>query len=85
MPSRQECETRNIPAGDVLTLMPLDAATYYANAEKCEERAREMPPGLRRDLLMAARQWRKLTSVSEKRVSENEPSNLTTPPASKQQ
>jgi hypothetical protein len=33
---------------------------YLANADKCEERAREMPPALRRDFQRMARHWRKL-------------------------
>ena len=49
--------------------MPLD---YQANAKKCEDRAEEMPPALRRELLMAARQWRRLASVAEKRGLEQE-------------
>ena len=52
--------------------MPLDAGTYQANAKKCEDRAEEMPPALRRELLMAARQWRKLSSLAEKRGLEKE-------------
>ena len=40
--------------------MPSDVETYRANAKQCEGRAEQMPPGLRRDLLVAARQWRKL-------------------------
>jgi hypothetical protein len=52
--------------------MPLVADTYQANAKKCEDRAQEMPPELRRDLLMAARHWRKLASVAEKRDLEKE-------------
>jgi hypothetical protein len=52
--------------------MPADTETYQANAKECEDRAEQMPPGLRRDLLMAARQWRKLASVAEKRGLEKE-------------
>ena len=52
--------------------MPLDADTYQANAKKCEDRAGEMPPELRRDLLMAARQWRKMASVADNHVLEKE-------------
>jgi len=52
--------------------MPLDAETYQANAKKCEDRAEEMPPELRRDLLMAARHWRKLAAVADKRDLKNE-------------
>jgi hypothetical protein len=33
---------------------------YLANASQCEARAQEMPPGLRRELLILAEQWRKL-------------------------
>jgi hypothetical protein len=55
-----------------LNLMPLDADTYQANAKKCEDRAGEMPPELRRDLFMAARHWRKLASVADKRDLEKE-------------
>jgi len=40
--------------------MPSDVETYPSNAKQCEDRAEQMPPGLRRDLLVAARQWRKL-------------------------
>ena len=54
--------------------MPLNTETYHANAERCEDRAEEMPPALRRELLKAARQWRKLASVVEKRDLEKEPS-----------
>ena len=57
----------------MLILMPLDTESYHANAKKCEDRA-EMPPALRRELLMAARQWRKLASVAEKRGLEKQPS-----------
>jgi hypothetical protein len=46
--------------------MPLDTATYQANAKECEDRAEQMPPTLRRELLMAARQWRKMASLAEK-------------------
>ena len=53
--------------GEVLILMPLETETYHANAKKCEDRAKDMPPELRRDLLMAARHWRKLASVADKR------------------
>jgi len=35
--------------------MPSDVETYRANAKQCEGRAEQMPPGLRRDLLVAAR------------------------------
>jgi len=52
--------------------MPLDTETYHANAKKCEDRAEQMPPGLRRELLMAARQWRKQASIAEKRDLEKE-------------
>jgi hypothetical protein len=52
--------------------MPLDVETYQANAKKCEDRAEEMPPELRRDLLMAARHWRKLAAVADKRDLKNE-------------
>ena len=62
--------------------MPLDADTYQANAKKCEDRAGEMPPELRRDLLMAARQWRKLASVADKRDLEKERSDLLARPVS---
>ena len=58
----------------MLILMPLDTESYHANARKCEDRAEEMPPALRRELLMAARQWRKLASVAEKRGLEKQPS-----------
>jgi hypothetical protein len=58
----------------MLILMPLDTESYHANAKKCEDRAEEMPPALRRELLMAARQWRKLASVAEKRGLEKQPS-----------
>jgi hypothetical protein len=51
----------------MLILMPLNTESYQANAKKCEDRAEEMPPALRRELLMAARHWRKLASVAEKR------------------
>ena len=40
--------------------------------KKCEDRAGEIPPELRRDLLMAARHWRKLASVADKRDLEKE-------------
>ena len=32
---------------------------YLANATQCEARAQEMPPELRRELLILAEQWRK--------------------------
>jgi hypothetical protein len=35
---------------------------------------KKMLPALRRELLMAARQWRKLASVAEKRGLEKQPS-----------
>jgi len=47
--------------------MPLDVETYQANAKQCEDRAEQMPPALRRDLLVAARQWRKLAAIADKR------------------
>ena len=47
--------------------MPSDVETYRANAKQCEGRAEQMPPGLRRDLLVAARQWRKLAAIADKR------------------
>jgi len=50
--------------------MPLDTEIYHANAKRCEDRAEEMPPTLRRELLMAARQRRKLASVAKKRIGE---------------
>jgi hypothetical protein len=37
------------------------------NAKQCEDRAEQMPPALRRDLLVAARQWRKLAAIADKR------------------
>jgi hypothetical protein len=54
--------------------MPLDTETYQANTKKCEDRADEMPSALRRELLTAARQWRKLASIAEKRGLEKEQS-----------
>jgi len=51
--------------------MPLDAETYSANAKQCEDRAEEMPPALRRDLLVAARQWRKLAAIADKRENDS--------------
>ena len=63
--------------------MPLDTDTYEANAKKCEDRAGEMPPELRRDLLMAARHWRKLATVADKRDQEKERSDLLARPVSK--
>jgi hypothetical protein len=47
--------------------MPLDVETYQSNAKQCEDRAEQMPPALRRDLLVAARQWRKLAAIADKR------------------
>jgi hypothetical protein len=38
---------------------------YQANATQCEARAREMPPTLRRDLLVLAENWRKLASKAD--------------------
>jgi hypothetical protein len=32
---------------------------YLANTAQCEARAQEMPPGLRRELLALADEWRK--------------------------
>jgi len=46
-------------------LMPLKIEIYQANAKECEDRAREMPPGLRLDLLTMAEHWRKLAAVAE--------------------
>jgi len=54
--------------------MPLDAESYSANAKQCEERAEEMPPALRRELLRAAKQWRKLAFIVERRGLEKQPS-----------
>ena len=56
--------------------MPLDVETYHSNAKQCEERAQQMPPALRRDLLVAARQWRKLAAIADKR--ENDLADKTT-------
>ena len=64
--------------------MPLDTETYQANAEKCEDRAQQMPPALRRELLMAARQWRKMISLSEKRGVQKEQSDVSTSPIPKE-
>jgi hypothetical protein len=47
--------------------MPLDVETYRSNAKQCEDRAEQLPPGLRRDLLVAARQWRKLAAIADER------------------
>jgi hypothetical protein len=47
--------------------MLLDVETYRSNAKQCEDRAEQMPPGLRRDLLVAARQWRKLAAIADER------------------
>jgi hypothetical protein len=47
--------------------MPSDVETYRSNAKQCEDRAEQMPPGLRRDLLVAARQWRKLAATTDER------------------
>jgi len=47
--------------------MPIDVETYRSNAKQCEDRAEQMPPGLRRDLLVAARQWRKLAAIADGR------------------
>lgn len=47
--------------------MPIDVETYRSNAKQCEDRAEQMPPGLRRDLLVAARQWRKLAANANER------------------
>jgi hypothetical protein len=57
--------------------MLLDVETYRANAKQCEDRAEQMPPGLRRDLLVAARQWRKLAATAGER--ENDLVDKTTP------
>jgi hypothetical protein len=38
---------------------------YQANATQCETRAEEMPPALRRDLLVLAENWRKLASKAD--------------------
>jgi len=35
---------------------------YLANAAQCEARAQEMPPTLRRELVLLAENWRKLAS-----------------------
>jgi hypothetical protein len=52
--------------------MPLDVETYRFNAKQCEDRAEQMPPGLRRDLLVAARQWRKLAAIADERENGSE-------------
>ena len=36
---------------------------YEANATQCEVRAQEMPPGLRREFLALAANWRKLADL----------------------
>ena len=38
---------------------------YQANATQCEDRAQEMPPGLRREFLTLAENWRKLAKLSD--------------------
>jgi hypothetical protein len=43
-------------------LMESKIQTYQDNATQCEARAQEMPPELRRDLLILADNWRKLAS-----------------------
>jgi hypothetical protein len=60
--------------------MPVDIETYQANAEKCEDRAQQMPPALRRDLLTVAQQWRKMASLAEKRGLQKETSDVSTSP-----
>ena len=56
--------------------MPLDMETYQANAEQCEDRAQQMPPSLRRELLMVAEQWRKMASLAEKRGLQKEQNDV---------
>jgi len=36
---------------------------YESNATQCEYRAQEMPPGLRREFLTLAANWRKLADL----------------------
>jgi len=62
--------------------MPLDVETYRSNAKQCEDRAEQLPPGLRRDLLVAARQWRKLAAIADER--ENDLVDKATPSNKKQ-
>jgi len=38
---------------------------YEANATQCEVRAQEMPPGLRREFLTLAANWRKFADLAE--------------------
>jgi hypothetical protein len=62
--------------------MALDVETYRSNAKQCEDRAEQLPPGLRRDLLVAARQWRKLAAIADER--ENDLVDKATPSNKKQ-
>ena len=39
---------------------------YEANATQCEVRAQEMPPGLRREFLTLAANWRKFADLAPK-------------------
>jgi hypothetical protein len=50
-------------------MMPSKSETYLAKADECEQRAREMPPALRREFLMMAAEWRKLASTHNKNSS----------------
>jgi hypothetical protein len=43
--------------------MPRKADDYRAKAEKCEKRAKDVPPALR--VLRTARQWRDLAADAE--------------------
>jgi hypothetical protein len=36
---------------------------YESNATQCEDRAQEMPPGLRREFLALAANWRKFADL----------------------
>jgi hypothetical protein len=45
--------------------MPAKSDVYLANADKCEQRASEMPPALRSEFLKIASHWRKLAKDEE--------------------
>jgi len=57
------CSTGAFFLGNVM--MPSKSETYLAKADECEQRAREMPPALRREFLMMAAEWRKLASSNK--------------------
>jgi hypothetical protein len=50
--------------------MPSKSETYLAKAGECEQRAKEMPPALRREFLKMAEEWRKLALAPDNKASD---------------